>query len=48
MAQALAAAGGVRVRAAQLLDMPLRTFVTKLKEFGLAGKGRGLDASGEE
>jgi two-component system, NtrC family, response regulator AtoC len=35
MQQALKAAGGVRVRAAELIGMPLRTFVTKLKVYGL-------------
>ncbi len=37
MAAALAAAGGVRVRAAELIGMPLRTFVTKMKEYQLDG-----------
>jgi DNA-binding NtrC family response regulator len=37
MSQALARAGGVRTRAAALIDMPLRTFVTKLRVYGLAG-----------
>ncbi len=36
MHQALVASDGVRVRAAQLLQMPLRTFVTKVREYGLA------------
>jgi two-component system, NtrC family, response regulator AtoC len=35
MAQALAAAGGVKTRAAQLIDMPIRTFTMKLKQYGL-------------
>jgi DNA-binding NtrC family response regulator len=35
MQAALAAAGGVRVRAAELIGMPLRTFATKLKQYGL-------------
>jgi hypothetical protein len=29
------------VRAAELLQMPLRTFVTKLREYELAGQDRG-------
>ena len=36
MIQALEAVDGIRVRAAQLLDMPLRTFMTKLKAYGIA------------
>jgi DNA-binding NtrC family response regulator len=46
IAEALAATGGVRVRAAELLGVPLRTFVTKMKEHGIgrsAAKGRGRD-----
>ena len=35
MAQALAAADGVRTRAAQLIEMPLRTFTLKLKQYNL-------------
>jgi DNA-binding NtrC family response regulator len=38
MAEALAAAGGNRTRAAAMIKMPLRTFVTKVKQFGLGGK----------
>jgi len=38
MAAALAATGGNQKRAAELISMPRRTFVTKLKEYGL---GRG-------
>ena len=34
--QALEAAKSVRVEAARLLDMPLRTFHTKVKEYGIA------------
>lgn len=41
MQQALQASRGVRVRAAELLQMPLRTFVTKLREYELAGQDRG-------
>ncbi len=41
MTQALEAAGGVRVRAAELIGMPLRTFVTKLKVHGLVAKQSG-------
>jgi DNA-binding NtrC family response regulator len=40
MAEALAATGGNQKRAAELISMPRRTFVTKLKEYGL---GRGAD-----
>jgi DNA-binding NtrC family response regulator len=35
MAQALVAAGGVKTRAAQLIDMPIRTFTLKLKQYKL-------------
>jgi two-component system, NtrC family, response regulator AtoC len=35
MAEALEAAGGVQKRAAQLIGMPLRTFVLKLRQYGL-------------
>lgn len=34
--QALAASGGVRVKAAALIGMPLRTLITKIKDYGLA------------
>ena len=34
--QALEAAGGVQTRAAELIGMPLRTFVLRLKQHGLA------------
>jgi DNA-binding NtrC family response regulator len=36
MREALAAAGGVQKRAAELIDMPLRTFTMKYKQYGLA------------
>jgi transcriptional regulator with PAS, ATPase and Fis domain len=36
--QALDAAGGVRVRAAEMIGMPLRTLVTKIKLYGLADR----------
>ncbi len=36
LAQALAAAEGVRVRAAALIGMPLRTFASKIKEYRLS------------
>jgi DNA-binding NtrC family response regulator len=36
MLQALESTGGVRNKAAALLGMPLRTFVTRLKEYGIA------------
>ncbi len=35
MREALEATGGVQTRAAQLIGMPLRTFVLKLKQYGL-------------
>ncbi|MBZ0231675.1 MAG: sigma-54 dependent transcriptional regulator [Deltaproteobacteria bacterium] len=35
MRQALAATGGVQSAAAALIDMPRRTFVTKMREFGI-------------
>jgi DNA-binding NtrC family response regulator len=38
LAQALAAAEGVRVRAAALIGMPLRTFASKIKEYRLDGR----------
>ena len=38
--QALAATGGVRVEAARLLGMPLRTLVTRLAQFGINQPGR--------
>ena len=34
--EALEAADGVKTKAARLIDMPLRTFVAKLKEYGIA------------
>ena len=36
MIEALAATGGVQNRAAELIHMPLRTFVTKLKRYAIA------------
>ena len=35
MEEALAAAGGVKTKAAQLIDMPIRTFTLKLKQYKL-------------
>jgi two-component system response regulator AtoC len=35
MVQALKTSGGVKVRAAELLKMPLRTFTFKCKQYGL-------------
>jgi DNA-binding NtrC family response regulator len=35
MIEALAATGGVQNRAAELIQMPLRTFVTKMKRYGI-------------
>jgi len=40
MAEALAACGGVHSHAAQLIGMPMRTFTTKVKQYGLARHGR--------
>jgi DNA-binding NtrC family response regulator len=40
MQEALAAADGVQTRAARMLGMPLRTFVTKLKQHGLGSAAR--------
>jgi DNA-binding NtrC family response regulator len=40
MIEALDESGGVRVRAAALIGMPLRTFVTKLKEYNLGADHR--------
>jgi DNA-binding NtrC family response regulator len=40
MREALAATGGNQTRAAALLAMPLRTFQTKIKQYGLSGSGR--------
>ena len=37
--EALVAAGGVKARAARLIDMPLRTFITRLKQYGIASDG---------
>ena len=38
MTEALAASGGVQVRAAELISMPVRTFTTKMKQYKLASK----------
>ena len=38
MMEALVAAGGVQVRAAELISMPVRTFTTKLREYNLSPK----------
>ena len=38
MHEALDATGGVKAHAAQLIDMPIRTFTIKVKQYGL---GRG-------
>jgi two-component system, NtrC family, response regulator AtoC len=35
MVEALAAAGGVKTRAAQLIKMPIRTFTLKLRQYGI-------------
>ena len=40
MSEALAVTGGNQTRAAELISMPLRTFVTKLKQFGLSARER--------
>jgi DNA-binding NtrC family response regulator len=39
IAEALTATGGVHKRAAELIGMPLRTFTTKLKLYGLGARG---------
>ena len=39
MVEALEASAGVQKRAAQLIGMPLRTFVLKVKQYGLQGHG---------
>lgn len=36
MVEALAAAGGVQTKAAELISMPLRTFVSKMKQYGVS------------
>lgn len=41
--EALAACGGVQTRAAQLLGMPLRTLVTRVRKYGLGRGGRSRD-----
>ncbi|HMU39041.1 MAG TPA: sigma 54-interacting transcriptional regulator [Pseudomonadota bacterium] len=38
MSEALAASGGVQVRAAELISMPVRTFTTKMKLYKLSSK----------
>ena len=40
MAAALAATGGNQTKAAERIGMPLRTFVTKMKQYGLTGAAR--------
>lgn len=40
MSEALAVTGGNQTRAAELISMPLRTFVTKLKQYGLSARER--------
>ncbi|MEO8549223.1 MAG: helix-turn-helix domain-containing protein [Kofleriaceae bacterium] len=35
MREALDAAGGIKTRAAQLIEMPIRTFTLKAKQYGL-------------
>ncbi len=45
--EALEAAGGVRARAAELIQMPLRTFVTKLKVHGLTSFPQSAPANRE-
>jgi DNA-binding NtrC family response regulator len=46
--EALEACGGVRVRAAERIGIPLRTLVTKIKEYGLADVGLKGRAAGED
>ena len=38
MMEALAACGGVQIRAAALISMPARTFTTKMKQYKLSAK----------
>jgi DNA-binding NtrC family response regulator len=40
MVQALDAADGVQRRAAELIGMPLRTFVMKIKQYGISPRAR--------
>ncbi|MFO0727838.1 MAG: sigma 54-interacting transcriptional regulator [Myxococcota bacterium] len=40
MAEALAVTDGNQTRAAELISMPLRTFVTKLKQYGLSSRDK--------
>ena len=40
MVEALAAAGGVQRRAAELIGMPLRTFVMKVKQYGISPRAK--------
>jgi DNA-binding NtrC family response regulator len=46
MRQALQASKGNRTRAASLIGMPLRTFATKLKQYGLEREGIELPKTG--
>ncbi len=46
IAQALELAGGVRLRAAELIGMPVRTLTDKLKRYGLQHLGRGEGGKG--
>src|SRR5690606_32479015 len=46
MAEALEATGGVQTRAAALIGMPLRTFVLKLKQYGLGTPRVGAERTG--
>ena len=39
MEEALEATGGVQTRAAELIGMPVRTFVFKVKQYGLSQRG---------
>ena len=48
MRQALAASGGNKTQAAALIQMPLRTFLTKLKRYGLAPTSEHPGASGAD
>ena len=41
MQEALDAAAGVQRRAAELIQMPLRTFVMKLKQYGMGRRREG-------
>src|SRR5207302_9274483 len=47
ISEALAETNGVRVRAAELIGIPLRTLVTKIREYGLSDAGNPSRKPGE-